>query len=187
MSRAAPCLLLCAALLATSLPPRPAEAGEVQVALGLSGHGTNWPGDGAGSGTLRLGYRFIDLVGIYFLGRLGYGAVDDRVLVSISAGAQVWGRLGVTRPYARLGLLHNHEEPWPAVRHQLGGALLGVGDGIRHRTGLEAGLGIDIPVWRRARWELVVTIEANASWLTYSTGPDWYWGGGLGFGFHYAL
>ena len=108
--------------------------------------------------------------------------LDDRAGVGLIAS-----RLGVTRPYARLGLLHNHEEPWPAVRHQLGGALLGVGDGIRHRTGLEAGLGIDIPVWRRARWELVVTIEANASWLTYSTGPDWYWGGGLGFGFHYAL
>lgn len=166
-----------------------ARAGEVQLAVGLSGQGTSWSGrgDGSGSGTLRLGYRFLDLAGIYLLGRLGYGAVDDRLLVSLSAGAQVWGRLGALRPYARLGLLHNHEEPWPAVRHQPAGALLGVGDGIRHRTGLEVGAGFDIPLWKRSRWELLLGLEGNASWLTYSFGPSWYWGGGASFGFHYAL
>jgi hypothetical protein len=166
-----------------------AGAGEVQLALGLSGDATSWSrdGDGAGLASLRLGYRFIDLVGIYFLGRMGYAAIDERMLLSISAGAQVWGRLGRTRPFVRVGLLHNHEEPLVAVQNQPAGALLGVGDGIRHRTGVEGGVGIDIPLYRRKKFELYGTIEATAAWLTYSVGPAWYWGGGLAIGFNYSI
>src|SRR5262245_58651298 len=111
-------LVLVLALLSVTLAPAltigagRAHAGELQLAVGLSGAGTSWPGDGAGVGSLRLGYRFMDLVGIYFLGKAGYGAIDDRVLLSLSVGAQIWGRIRSVRPFARVGLLHNHEEPW---------------------------------------------------------------------------
>ncbi len=177
---------LCLTLLCLTQSPR-ANAGEFQLAVALSGAGTSWSADGAGFGGLRLGYRFIDLVGIYFLGRVGYGAIDERLLVSISAGAQIWGRIRSVRPFFRVGLLHNHEEPWPAVQSQPAGAILGVGDGIRHRTGLEAGAGLDIPLYRRKRFELYGSLEATAAWLTYSVGPAWYWGGGLAIGFNYNL
>lgn len=170
-----------------ALAGRPARAGEVEVRVGLAGAATDWKDDGAGVGALTIGYRFIDLVGIYIFGRLGFGAVDDRVLTCLGLGAQIWGRLGIVRPYARLGLLHIHEEPWTAVTHEPFGALLGVGDGIRHRTGLELGLGADIPVFKRGRVELFTGLEANAAWVTFSSGPSWYWGGGVSFGMHYSL
>ena len=164
----------------------PARAGEVEVRAGLAGAATDWKSDGAGVGSLTIGFRFIDLVGVYIFGRLGYGAVDDRMLTCLGFGGQIWGRLGIVRPYARLGLLHIHEEPWTAFVNQPIGALLGVGDGIRHRTGLELGLGLDIPVWKKNKWELFMGVEANAAWVTFSSGPSWYWGGGLSFGFHFS-
>lgn len=164
-----------------------ARASELQIAVGLNGAASDWRSDGAFAGTLHVGFRFIDLVGVYFLGRIGYGIVDDRMLESLSFGAKIWGRLGIVRPYARLGVLHIHEEPWAAVKNQPGGAILGVGDGIRHRTGLEAGLGIDIPVYKKERWQLVVGAEATTDWVTFSSGPSWYWGGGLSIGFNYSL
>ena len=174
-----PALLALPLAAALALAPLSATAGEVQLSIGLSGAASDWKSDGTGSGTLRLGYRFIDLVGIYFLGKLGYGAVDDRVLTGLQLGAQVWGRLGILRPYLRLGLLHIHEEPWTAVTNEPAGALLGVGDGIRHRTGLELGGGLDIPFMKRQKWELLISLEGTADWVTYSSGPSWYWGGGF--------
>jgi hypothetical protein len=169
------------------LSAAPAQAGEIQVAGFAGGQGSTWRSDGSGFVALRLGYRFLDLVGPYFLGRAGYATVDQRVLELVQIGGQIWGRLGPTRPYARFGFVHQHEEPWSAVKADVGGALFGVGDGIRHRMGMEGGLGLDIPFKQMKSWQFHATVEAFLSGFPDSKGPPIYVGGTAGLGFNYAL
>src|ERR1700760_2317310 len=90
-------LALGAALVTSA--PRPAAAGEIQFGIAAGGQGSSWRGDGSGFVGVRAGYRFLDLVAPYFLARAGYSTVNERVLELIQIGAQVWARLGITRPY----------------------------------------------------------------------------------------
>ena len=61
--------------------------------------------------------------------------IDDRVLTYLSLGSTLYGHIGIARPYVRLALVHQHEEPTSAYRDDPFGAMFGVGDGIRHRGG----------------------------------------------------
>lgn len=166
---------------------RAAGAGDFQLALGAAGAATEWRGDGAVYSSLELGYRFADIVGIYAMGRLGYGTVDERMLTLLGIGAQVWGRIGVVRPYARVGFAHQHEESLVVVRDDVGGALFGVGDGIRHRAGGDAAIGVDVPLLKRDQLELFGTLEGYALWFPNTQGPNVYAGGGVGLGMSYGL
>ena len=163
------------------------SAGELELAMGAAAAGSDWRGDAAGYGSLRFGFRAWDLLSGYFLGRFGYGAVDQRLLTCLSVGVQVTGRLGRVRPYLRAGFLHQHEEPSVAFQQNPWGAIFGVGDGIRHRAGVEGAAGIEIPVYRKAKWELYASVEATTQWFANTSGPSWYVGGGAAFGFHYGL
>ena len=178
-------LVAFSAVLACS--PRAAEAGEVQLDLGLGGEGSSWRSDGAGFGSLQLGYRFKDIVAPYFLARIGYGAVDQRMLTFLSIGVQGWARIGQVRPFARFGLVHQHEETISSVAAEPFGAVFGVGDGIRHRAGLDGGLGVDIPFQKEKAWEFHVRIEALITGFPDPRGPSIYAGGTLGLGFNYSL
>src|SRR5262245_233899 len=109
-----------ALVVASFLFAREAEAGDFRVEIGSTAAGTEWRGDGAGDGWLKLVYRFIDLIGLYVQGYEGYGLVDDRMLTLLSIGGQVWGRIGPTRPYGRLGFLHQHEESLSVVAGNFG-------------------------------------------------------------------
>ncbi len=173
-------------LLLSAMTANSAHAGDLQFGWSAGGSKSSWPGDGTVHSSLKLGYRFHDLVGVYLLTRLGYGAVDDRMLTLVSLGGQIWGRLGRTRPFFRAAVAHQHEESAAALEAQPVGAVFGVGDGIRHRTGVDAGMGLDIPFWHGQRWQLAGTIEGTATWLTFSSGPSWYWGGNLGLALHYT-
>lgn len=179
---------LTAALAALALLfPRAAMAGDLRLNLSLSGAGSEWRDDPAAWGGLGLGYRFFDLVGVYALGRLGYGAVDQRMLTLLAVGAQIWGRLGPTRPFARVAFIHQHEEPMPAVEHNMGGAIFGVGDGIRHRAGAEGALGVDWTFHARKPWSFFATAETSFAGFPNSSGPGWYVLGSLGLGVQYTL
>ena len=167
--------------------PQVARAGDARLNLSLSGAGSEWRSDAAVWGGLGLGYRFFDLVGIYALGRLGYGAVDQRMLTLLAIGAQIWGRLGPTRPYARIAFIHQHEEPIPAVEENVGGAVFGVGDGIRHRGGAEGALGVDWTFHKDLPWSFFANAELSFAGFPNSSGPGWYILGGLGLGVHYTL
>jgi hypothetical protein len=167
--------------------PRAARAGDVQVALAASGAATEWRGDAAVYSSLKIGYRFADVVGVYGLGRLGYASVDTRVLSQVSVGAQGWARVGRTRPYARLGFVHQHEETIDAIPEDGAGALFGVGDAIRHRAGGEGALGVDIELVQRKQLQLFGTVEGYALWLPDPRGPQVYGGGGAGIGLSYSL
>ena len=180
-------LACAAAIAAVTLCPRPAAAGDARLNISLSGAGSEWRSDAAAWGGLGLGYRFFDLVGIYALGRFGYGTVDERMLTLLAIGAQIWGRIGPTRPYARIAFIHQHEEPIAAVEQNIGGAIFGVGDGIRHRGGAEGALGVDWPFLNRKAWTLFANAELSFAGFPNSSGPDWYFLGGLGFGVQYTL
>ena len=180
---AGPLLVLCFVLSGA----RAARAGDFQLEIGLTGAATEWRGDAAVYSSLELGYRFADIVGIYAMGRLGYGAVDERMLTLLGIGAQVWGRIGVARPYARIGFAHQHEESLVVVRDDVGGALLGVGDGIRHRAGGEGAIGVDVPFFKRDQVQLFGTVEGYALWFPNTQGPNVYAGGGIGLGMSYWL
>ena len=167
-------------------PPKPPTA-EIQLSALAGGQGSAWRSDVSGFVGLRFGFRFKDIVAPYLMLRAGYGNTDQRVLELLQLGVQVWAKIGSTRPYARFGLVHQHEEPWSAVKADPWGALLGVGDGIRHRGGFEGGLGVDIPFKRHKGFELHATVEAVVTGFPDPRGPAVYGGGIAGLGFNYGL
>jgi hypothetical protein len=165
-----------------------ARATEVQVASGPVANASSWRGDGSVSQSLKLGLRFKEFISIDALTRLGYATVDDRVLTYLSLGSTIYARIGhVARPYVRLALVHQHEEPTSAWRNDVFGALFGVGDGIRHRGGFGSSLGCDFIVHRGPRTELVLGLDANGTWFPDPRGPNVYYGGGLWAGLNYGL
>ncbi len=164
-----------------------ASATDFQLALGADAAGSEWRGDFAGSGSLKLGFRFIDLIGVHFLAREGYALVDQRVITQLTLGTQIWGRLGITRPYARLGVLHQHEESIAVVADDVGTMLLGIGDGIRHRFGGELGGGLDVPFWTRKDLSFFAGVDVYAKLMPDDLGPLVQAGGGFNLGLSYAL
>jgi hypothetical protein len=190
MSELAPSSKIAAALGALALAwlaPSVAHAAEFQMRGTLGGEASTWRGDGAIDGGLALGLRFADLASFYLMTRVGYAAVDERMLTMVQVGGQIWGRVGVTRPYFRFGLVHQHEESAAAVGSDVAGALFGVGDGIRHRAGMEWAVGVDYPFAKRRSWQFFGSAEALLSLFPDSKGPEVYGGGSLGLGFNYSL
>lgn len=165
----------------------PAAAGEATLDLGAAAGLSSWEGDPAGTTVLRAGYRMDQWLGLHGEGRLGYAGVDERVLVLVGLGAQVWATFGDAQPFFRLTLTHQHEEPVDAIPNDVFGALLGVGDGIRHRAGLEPALGLDYVLWRDGALGVVVSAEASSQLYPDERGPAVYFFGGLGMGIRHAL
>jgi hypothetical protein len=182
-SRAAAALAAAVALLSS---PTAARAGDIQVATGPGAYASTWRGDGAVAESLKVGYRFADVVAIDFLGRLGYATVDSRMLEYLSLGVTGYARIGITRPWLRLSAVHQHEEPAPAIRDDPSGAVLGVGDGIRHRGGFGASLGVDVPVHRMKATVVYVGADTSATWFPDPRGPTLYAGASLWLGVAYS-
>lgn len=160
-------------------PARPPRV-EALAAVGLSVGGTSWRGDALGYGSLTLALRLFRVLTPFFMTRLGYGAVDQRLLTFISVGLQ--GGFPIRDrawPYLRVGFVHQHEESLAAVADQPGGALLGIGTGIRHRAGIQVGLGCDVVLLTGSRGQLLLGPEVMASYLGYSSGPSVYGAVGL--------
>jgi hypothetical protein len=164
-----------------------ARAGEIQGAVGGGGILSDWRGDGGVGSSLRIGYRFADLIAIDALTRLGYSTVDKRVITYLSLGSTIYAKIGPLRPYGRLALVHQHEEPTTAVKEDPFGALFGVGDGIRHRGGFGAGLGADLPFRRDGSLEWTVGADLTGTYLPDPRGPRWYAMLGLYIGANYTL
>lgn len=161
--------------------------GHIRVATGLGGSGTEWRGDGSIATQLKIGFRFIDIIGIYGDFGLAYADVDQRVITMFSIGVQAWARLGITRPFIRVSLVHQHEESLSVIAGDIGSALLGLGEGIRHRGGVGFGLGMDIPVYTKNKLELFLTVEGFVKWFPGDMGPAVYAGGNLAFGMNYGV
>lgn len=166
---------------------RPARATEFQLKAGLLGETSTWRADPAATGALSLGLRFHDLVSIYFQGRIGYAGVDQRMLTMVQVGAQLYGRLGIARPFFRFGLCHQHEESWAAVDGDVFGAVFGVGDGIRHRGGFEWAGGVEVPFAKVKRTQFFASGEGLVTWFPDPRGPAAYGGLLLNLGLNYSI
>jgi hypothetical protein len=160
---------------------------EAILETAMTGGSSSWAGDPAVISQMRLGFRFMETGAIYVQSGLGYAPVNNRELVQIAFGAQFWLRIWHVRPYARLGVMHQHEESTAAWKTDFGESLLGIGNGIRHRAGAEAALGLDVPFYRGEKVEVVGSGEFSTPWLPDDRGPHFYFMGGLGLGIHYSL
>lgn len=168
-----------------SRPPKPAL--EATADSLLSAGASTWRGDALAQSSLRLGVRIHDLLGLQLQSRAGYGGVNDRALIAVAFGAQVWGRLGPVRPYARASLVHQHEEPLDSVRARPLEAIVGVGEGIRHRAGAEGAVGLEYTFLREKNFELTAAVDVAAPYFPDERGPAFYVLGGVGFGLHHSL
>lgn len=173
--------------LAAAAHAAPVRAAEIQLSALAGGQGSAWRSDVTGFFGLRFGVRFKDVIAPYLMLRAGYANTDQRILELLQIGVQAWATIGPTRPYARFGVVHQHEEPWSAVKADAFGALLGVGDGIRHRGGFEGALGVDLPFKEHKGFQFHATIEALVTGFPDVRGPKVYAGGLAGIGFNYAL
>ena len=158
----------------TPSPQRQRPRGEPQATFGAQAGSSTWPGDPVALTTFKLAWRFQDVVAPFFMARVGYGHVNDRSLVTLIIGAQLWGRLGPARPYVRAAVQHQHEESLAAVRNEPAGALFGVGDGIRHRAGGDFAAGVDLPLHHGPSLDVYATVEAVADWFPDPRGPSLY-------------
>lgn len=162
--------------------------GQLLVGIGLGAGGTAWRGDPLGAASLSIGFRLYRAIALIAQGRLGYGRVDQRQLAAILVGLAGGGYL-TERSYGRLSVafIHQHEESLAAVAEQPAGALLGIGTGIRHRAGVQVGIGWDFVAYRQPKYEITVGPEVTISYLTYSTGPSIYGFGGIAAGGSFRL
>lgn len=166
---------------------RPALAGDLVISGSLEGQDTSWATDTAGYGSLLTDYRR-GFWSVSFLGKLGYGTVDERVMEYLDVGARFWKQLGRTSLYLRPGLVHQHEIPRESIEAGPFSTIIGVGDGIRHRAGLSAGAGVMVAVLPYKYGSLFAIVHADAAYFFENDkGPSRYWGGGLGIGFTYDL
>jgi hypothetical protein len=161
---------------AESSPTKPTKTrGEFFVGLGASAGLTNWSGDPAGYGSLGIGLRIYEIITPFAEARVGYGRIDQRLLTFLSLG--VMGTFHPTTkiaPRMLIGVVHQHEESIAAVAQEPAGALLGIGVGIRHRAGIQLGLGCDFTVYEKERYVITVGPELRGAYLTYSSGPSLY-------------
>lgn len=175
---------------APSIESRPAKPrsrrAEFLLDIAYGGGTSTWSGDPVGLTSLKLGTRFGEMAGFYFRGSLGYAGVEQRVLLGLALGGQFWIPTPSVRPYIRAGFLHFHEEPIDTIDN-VGEAMLGVGSGIRHRSGLEGALGLEFPFYKGKRNSVAGTVEVATPYLFDDRGPRLYVLGALGIGIHFDL
>ncbi|MBU52796.1 MAG: hypothetical protein CL920_29240 [Deltaproteobacteria bacterium] len=167
--------------------PSHAKAGDLRASLGIGGAGTEWRGDGVACTQLKLGYRHWGFLGVFTDINLDYAAVDQRFITLISLGIQAWGKIGKFRPFGRLLILHQHEESLSVIAGDFIKAILGVGDGIRHRGGIGFAVGTEYEFLKKGKWVFFLSGEAFLKWFPGDMGPVMYAGGRLAIGFNYGI
>lgn len=181
---AATMLLALAALLATA---RDAHATDFYVEGTAYGGASAWERDPNVQGALHLGFEFVDIVSVDVVGRIGFAGIDERMLMMVGIGTKLALPFEVIIPHVRLTAIHAHETPVDAMHHDAFGHAMGVGDGIRHRFGVEGALGLS---WMFAHYKkagFMAQAEAYVDGFPDDRGPQVYGGGGLGFGVQVGL
>jgi hypothetical protein len=179
--------LLVAASVATAQPAH-ATSHEVQLGAGPTAFVSSWRGDYGVGGALRLGWRMGGVFGVDFQTAESFASIDARLLTGLSIGVRGTVPLGAVRPYARLFVIHQHEEGFVSAQNEPLGTMAGIGAGIRHRAGAGGSLGAEIPLRRDGkRASFTFFSQANATRLANDLGPDWYFGLDVGIGLDYLL
>lgn len=168
-----------------------ARAGELQVGAGVAIRKPSWRGDLAGGGHLGGGYRFARVFALDVLVWEELARVDTRLNTGLTLGITGALPLRTVRPTLRAYFVHQHEEGWVSVAESPLGVLAGIGDGIRHRAGFGARLGVEIPfdrTGRRKQVEWVALGGFEGTWFPDSSlGPAAYYGVTAGVGLNYGL
>jgi hypothetical protein len=166
-----------------TLLPAAAHAGELDLNLGLQATTTEWPEDHGGGGSLDLGYWFTDRFGVSFVGKEQYATIDQRLMSYLSLNGAVRQDLGTMHLVGMLGVVHQHEETRAALMDAPVSALLGIGDGIRHRAGARAGVSLIVPILqhRRGEWYLAFALDTTV-FSEAERGPQWMASGGVSLG-----
>ncbi len=164
------------------------EPTRLTVAAGAAMSKTTWRGDAGAHSTFELGLEATPWLGFFFLSRLGYGLIDQRMLTYVSAGVRLTMEpVPDIRTYARLSVAHQHEETLHVVAQDPGGALFGIGDGIRHRGGGELGLGVAFDLAESDGFGVFVSVEGNGMFFPDPRGPQLYAAFSSALGIRHAL
>ncbi|NUP06331.1 MAG: hypothetical protein HOW73_09760 [Polyangiaceae bacterium] len=167
--------------------PHEAHATDFYAEGAVSGGASTWEQDPNVQGSLHLGFEFIDIVSVDVLGRIGYGAVDERMLMLLGIGTKVALPFDVVIPHLRVMAIHAHETPVDAMHHDTFGHIMGVGDGIRHRFGIEGALGLSVVFAKYKKASFLAQAEGYVDGFPDDRGPQVYGGAGLGLGVQVGL
>ena len=176
-----------ASSLALCLQPQTARATDFYAEGTLAGGASGWEDDPHVQGALHVGFEFLDIVSPELLGRIGYSAVDERLLAVLGLGVKLALPIAPFTPYLRVTALHQHETPVDAMGHDAFGHVMGVGDGIRHRFGVEGALGASLTFATIDKTSFVAQAEGYVDAFPDDRGPVVYGGGGLGIGVQVGL
>ena len=180
---------LIAALLSTSVahggsPGLLSGERPLWTGVGLSGGGTAEEVGGVGHLSVTLGLRLIPVVPELTL-REGLASNPRRHVTGIAAGARfLFPEVGPVRPFARVMFAHQHELQGDLFVDMPWRALVGIHYAMTHRTGVEAGGGIEIPFGGRRHFGAYV--QATAVVLPATQGPDLYVLGEAGVSFAFG-
>jgi hypothetical protein len=168
--------------------PREALATDFYVEGSVSGGGSTWGADPNVQGALRTGFEFIDIVSVDLQARLGYSAVDERLIEMVGIGTKLALPFETVIPHVRLHAIHFHEMPIAGMSEDPAMHVLGVGDGIRHRFGFEGALGLSYVFAIVDRTRFLAQAEAYVdAFPDDGKGPVVYGGAGLGLGLQYDI
>ena len=181
-------LLAFAAALVATVAPAPAAAGELQLDGRAHLKASTWRGDYAGGGQIRFGYRFVKIIAVDLAIWEELASVATPLNTGLTAGVTAAIPLDGVRPTLRVYAIHQHEEPLISVAEAPLGVVFGLGDGIRHRAGGGAALGLEIPFHKRGDLELVALPTLSATLFSEDAlGPRAYFGVAGGIGFNYGV
>lgn len=169
------------------LLPREARATDFYVEGTAYGGASTWEKDPMVQGALHLGFEFLDIVSVDLVGRMGYAAVDERMLMMVGIGTKLALPFDLVIPHLRLTAIHAHETPVEAMDHDTFGHIMGVGDGIRHRFGIESALGLSVVFARVKKTAFLAQAEGYVDAFPDDRGPIVSGGAGLGIGVQVGL
>ncbi len=167
--------------------PRTARAADFYTEGLAYGGATTWSHDPSFQAALHSGFEFLDVISVDVLGRIGYAAVDERMLMTLGIGTKLALPFDRFIPHLRLTALHAHETSISAMGNDTFGHIMGVGDGIRHRFGVEGAIGFSVVFAKLKKNRFFAQTEAYFDGFPDDRGPKFYAGGGLGLGVQVGL
>lgn len=161
-----------------------AQAGTLDLDLGLQATRTQWNDDHGGGPVLSASWLFRSWIGMSFVGKEHYSTIDDRYMSYFSVNALFRTEIDRFRLSGTAGVVHQHEEPRAAIDDMPFASAFGVADGIRHRMASRAGVQLALPIRDRAHGDWYVGLDLDATvFAEADRGPRWMTSAGLSIGF----
>ncbi len=164
-----------------------AHAEERWLLYGTSGGGGRLVRGGAGGTVGHAGVRYRLSRAWWIDAQVGEGffTPPQEVMGRFGVGARVEATRLAVRPSFYAGFSHGHETTVDHAKHDPAESLFAVSPDLRHRTGLEAGVGITSPPFRvvnGARWSVVLLARGSATYFGDALDTPLYLLGDVGLG-----